>query len=56
MFSFKSKQKRIRFLITALMYNENMSYENVKYKRKRASEIAKKLNEVLPNPDTELKY
>ena len=33
-----------------------MAYENVKDKRERASKIAKILNEVLPNPDTELKY
>lgn len=33
-----------------------MSYENVEDKRKRASEIAKILNDVLPNPDTELLY
>lgn len=33
-----------------------MAYESVKNKRDRASKIAKKLNKVLPNPDTELKY
>lgn len=33
-----------------------MAYESVENKRKRASKIAKVLNEVLPNPDTELKY
>ena len=33
-----------------------MAYESIKDKRERASKIAKKLNEVLPNPDTELNY
>lgn len=33
-----------------------MAYESIKDKRARASKIAKILNEVLPNPDTELKW
>lgn len=33
-----------------------MTYESIKNKRVRASKIAKILNKVLPNPDTELKW